>query len=277
MTATDPATVLPQQYTTRPGTPMIGPYSTNQMDDFYQALYRGEVKPTGIMNLLQHLLIAERCPDGAAVLDVCCGRGLALPLLHRYAPHISRYIGLDISSENLAEAHQMLERCRAAYGEPFPVEFTRCDVSEPFTVDQVDVAIYTSALEHLPAALGAASLRHTADALRPGGVLYLSTPATPGDPPRPLQHRVHVYEWSRQETLDALQAVGLTVEEEIGLLPPSDPDTLAAVLAERYGNSAAAWYHDLAARVPAALLSAIAAACVPQVATEILYLARKPR
>lgn len=277
MTATKPTPVLPEQYTTRPGTPMIGPYSTNQMDDFYQALHRGEAKPTGIMNLLQHLLIAEHCPQGATVLDVCCGRGLALPLLHRYAPQIARYIGLDISPENIDEAHTMLERCRAVYGEPFPVEFVHCDVSEPFTAADADIAIYTSALEHLPGPLGAASLRHTADALRPGGMLYLSTPATEGDPPRALQHRVHVYEWSRQETLDALEAVGLAVEHEIGLLPPDQPETLAAALASRYGNSAAAWYYDLALRVPAALLGTIAATCAPQAATEILYIARKPQ
>lgn len=154
MTATDPAPTLPEQYTTRPGTPMIGPYSANQMDDFYEALHRGEAKPTGIMNLLQHLLIAEHCPEGATVLDVCCGRGLALPLLHRYAPQIFRYIGLDISPENISEAHKMLERCRAVYGEQFGVEFVHCDVSEPFAVPQVDLAIYTSALEHLPGPLG---------------------------------------------------------------------------------------------------------------------------
>lgn len=29
-------------YQTRPGTPMIGPYSDNQMDDFYAALSRGD-------------------------------------------------------------------------------------------------------------------------------------------------------------------------------------------------------------------------------------------
>ncbi|MBS2964961.1 class I SAM-dependent methyltransferase [Actinocrinis puniceicyclus] len=276
MTATESASALPEQCTTRPGTPMIGPYSTNQMDDFYHALHRGEAKPTGIMNLLQHLLIAERCPEGATVLDVCCGRGLALPLLHRYAPHILRYVGLDISDENVSEAHDMLARCRAAYGDTFAVEFVHCDVSEPFTVAQADVAIYTSALEHLPGPLGAASLRHTADALGPGGVLYLSTPATEGDPPRPLQHRVHVYEWSRQETIDALESLGLVVEQEIGLLPPGQPVTLATELAERYGHGAATWYYDLVERVPAALLGTITAACAPRVATEILYVARKP-
>ena len=49
---------LPEQFRTRPGTPMIGPYSTNQMDDFYAALHRGEAKASGLMNLMQHLIVA---------------------------------------------------------------------------------------------------------------------------------------------------------------------------------------------------------------------------
>ncbi len=50
---------------------MIGPYSVNQMDDFYDALLTGEVKLTGVMNYVQRLFIAERCPAG-------CGSGRRL-------------------------------------------------------------------------------------------------------------------------------------------------------------------------------------------------------
>ena len=39
MTTTDE---LAEEYRTRPGTPMIGVYSVNQMDDFYTALARWE-------------------------------------------------------------------------------------------------------------------------------------------------------------------------------------------------------------------------------------------
>src|SRR2546430_15942446 len=104
-TSVDATTVeLDERYRTRPGTPMIGPYSANQMDNFYAALAAGEVKPTGVMNLMQRLYIAQRCAPGARVVDVCCGRGLQLPGLYRYAAHIASYTGLDISPANLAEA-----------------------------------------------------------------------------------------------------------------------------------------------------------------------------
>jgi SAM-dependent methyltransferase len=160
------AAQLPEQYVTRPGTPMAGPYSTNQMDDFYAALSRGEAKPSGLMNLLQHLIVAEQCAPNSRVLDVCCGRGLALPLLYRYAPKIGGYVGLDISAANLDEARERIEALRATYGDPFPVELVECDVAQPWpALPSFDIALYTSALEHLPFELGAASLRNTAAAL----------------------------------------------------------------------------------------------------------------
>jgi SAM-dependent methyltransferase len=270
------AAELRDAFRTRPGTPMIGVYSTNQMDDFYAALARGEAKPSGLMNLMQHLIAAEACAEGAKVLDVCCGRGLALPLLHRYAPRIARYIGLDISPGNLAEARTRIAALREEYGSPFPVELVECDVARPWPrLPAFDVAIYTSALEHLPFELGVLSLRSTAAALAPGGVLYLSTPAASGPPPRPLRYRVHVYEWSREEVEQVVGEAGLVVEEVSGLLPPGREE-VAAELARKYGSGAADWYRDLGARVPKALLDAVSAVAVPRVATELLYVCRRP-
>ncbi|RMI46714.1 class I SAM-dependent methyltransferase [Streptomyces triticirhizae] len=267
---------LDEQYRTRPGTPMIGPYSTNQMDDFYAALNLGEAKPSGLMNLMQHLIVAERCADGASVLDVCCGRGLALPLLHRYAPKISRYVGLDISPDNLAEARTRLAGLRREYGSPFPVDFVECDVAGPWPqLPQFDVALYTSALEHLPYQLGVRSLAAAGAALAPNGVLYLSTPQAFGLPPRPLRYRVHVYEWSREEVVSAVETAGLVVDDVMGLLPP-EPDEVAVELAERYGPGAVHWYRDLAGRVPKALLDTVSSVVVPDRATELLFVCRRP-
>jgi SAM-dependent methyltransferase len=279
-TPADTTAELDERYKTRPETPMVGPYSANQMDDFYAALAAGEVKPTGIMNLAQRLYIAQRCPPGARVVDVCCGRGLQLPVLYRYAAHIGGYTGLDISPANLAEAREMLARLDDRYGgRPFEVVLVEHDVARPWPADVAgfDVAVYTSALEHLPQGLAVASLMHTTAALRPGGWLFLSTPNTPGAPPRPLQHRVHVYEWNTDELMPVLaQQCGLVVEEHVGLLSP-DPDRLMQALFTRYGTGAVEWYQRLQATVPAALLDAIAAAAVPEVAAEVLYICRRPQ
>lgn len=263
---------------TRPGTPMIGPYSVNQMDDFYTAFANGEVKPSGVMNLAQRLYIAERCPPTARIVDVCCGRGLQLPTLYRYGSQLHRYVGLDLSPVNLAEARSLVGRLDAAYGgRRFPLEFVECDVAAPWPAAVgagFDVAVYTSALEHLPREQAVASLRHVVSALRPGGILYLSTPNTAGEAPRPLQYRVHVYEWNTSELEPVLSDCGLVVTERVGLLAPP-PEQVHAALATQFGHGAGAFYERLRQTVPAALLNPLAAATVAQVATEVLYVCRR--
>jgi SAM-dependent methyltransferase len=271
LAAVDLAGGLGEEYRTRPGTPMIGPYSVNQMDDFYAALAVGQVKPTGVMNYVQRLYVADRCPAGARVVDVCCGRGLQLPVVYRYRPTLGGYLGLDISADNLAEAHHRIADLDQRYGHTFPVDLVQCDVAAPWPITGAfDVAIYTSALEHLPREQGIASLRHTAAALAPDGRLYLSTPNTTGPPPRKLQHRVHVYEWSDTELRDVLADIGLTVDTVVGLLPPA-PTDLAGALASTYGSGAAAWYEQLREVVPAAFLDTVSAATMPDAAVELLY------
>lgn len=266
-------TALAEEYRTRPGTPMIGVYSVNQMDDFYTALSRGEVKPTGIMNYLQRLYIAERSRPGDRMVDVCCGRGLQAPVLYRYQPELGGYTGLDISADNLAEARTRLTDLRAHYPDHiFPIEFHQIDVSQPWPdFPPFDIAVYTSALEHLPRELGIASLRHTAAALAPTGRLYLSTPNTPGPPPRKLQHRVHVYEWSHEELTAVLEEVSLVVEETVGILPPLTPQATEAAVARRFGADAAALYRRMREHAPDALLGPVVATALEEDATEVLY------
>lgn len=272
----EPLTELGPEYRTRPGTPVIGPYSTNQMDDFYAALGCGEVKTTGIMNYVQKMIIADRCEAGAQVVDICCGRGLQLPVLYRYAPLISSYVGLDIASANLAEAHQRIaDLDRQHGGRPFDIQLIEWDVSTPWPDDGLfDVAVYTSALEHLPRELGIASLRNTAERLAPDGVLYLSTPNTTGEPPRRLQHRVHVYEWHHTELIPVLEEAGLEVQDRIGLLAPV-PDDFTRGLEEAYGTAALLWYSRLSQVIPSPFLDIVEAAALPDLATEVLYVCKR--
>lgn len=269
---------------TRPGTPMIGPYSVNQMDDFYAALACGEVKPTGVMNYLQRLFIAESCRAGDQMVDICCGRGLQLPVLYRYRPDLAGYTGLDISEANLAEASDRQGDLDRIYQPGFPVAWHICDVAAPWPVTgPFDVAVYTSALEHLPFEAGVASLRRAAAALAPSGRLYLSTPNTPGPPPRRLQHRVHVYEWSAQELIEVLGQVGLTVLDVIGILPSisagaDTASTTQAAVAARYGDGAAAFYGEMARFTPSALLGPVVSTALGIDASEVLYVcARRPQ
>ena len=249
--------------------------STSQMDNFYLALAGGIAKPTGIMNYMQHLFIAQQCPEGASVLDMCCGRGLQVPLLKRYAPAVGCYVGVDISQANLDEAQAVMRYGDGQYP-LFPYEFIRGDVRflTSFLHRQFDVVVYTSALEHLERDAGIASLEQGAQALREHGTLYLSTPRTEGPLPRQLQHRVHCYEWDREELEQVLATLRLTIIACYGLLPPAD-DVLAPVIASRFGEGAAAWFQDMRRFVPPAFLAPVMASSFPEVATELLFVCQK--
>jgi SAM-dependent methyltransferase len=264
-----------ERYRTRPGTPMIGPYSVNQMDDFYQALASGQVKLTGVMNYIQRLFIAERCPPGAAVVDVCCGRGLQLPALWRYAPHIAGYVGLDIAPANLDEARERIADLDRRFGRSFEAELVQCDVADPWPdLPAFDVAIYTSALEHLPREQAVVSLRNIHAALTPGGVLFLSTPNTPGATPRPLQHRVHVYEWNCDELGPVLRDCGFAIRDMVGLLP-SVAAEMTELVSSKYGPCAARWYDRMRSTVPAPFLGPVLASAFPDDAAEVMYVCTK--
>ncbi|MGH3798350.1 MAG: phosphoribosyltransferase family protein [Pseudonocardiaceae bacterium] len=264
-------------YRTHPDTPMVGVYSANQMDDFYAALAIGEVKATGIMNYLQRLLITDRCRPGDRVVDVCCGRGLQLPVFYRYRPDLASYVGLDISPDNLAEAAHRQAALDKAWPREFSIDFHQCDVADPWpAVGEFDVAIYTSALEHLPRELGVASLRNTAEALAPTGRLYLSTPNTPGSPPRKLQYHVHVYEWSHEELVGVLAEVDLVVDDVVGILPPVT-DKVEAEVNRRFGPQAVEFYRHMRHFAPDALLGPVVATGLGEAAIETLYVcSRRP-
>jgi ubiquinone/menaquinone biosynthesis C-methylase UbiE len=254
---------------------MMLTYSTSQMDNFYKALASGIVKPSGVMNYIQHLFIAERCPKGASILDLCCGRALMVPLLKRYTHNVTQYVGIDISFVNLNEAKEVIHKDDGSAPQ-FPCSFIRGDVTQlPIKFNtKFDIIVYTSSLEHLDRESGIISLRRVSQILSENGTLYLSTPRTTSDPSYELQYKVHVYEWDRKELEKILNESGLKVVKCIGLLPPP-VEILQRVIEERWGEAGAAWFQEMQEIVPHAFLSPVMAACFPSVAIELLYICRQ--
>lgn len=249
-------------------------YSVSQMDNFYDALGFGKPKTSGVMNYIQHLLIAKNCHSGDAVLDICCGRSLLVPLLAHFAPAISFYFGVDISLPNLREARSVcLTKCATS----FNVAHVCADATELSSVISrpFDVIAYTSSLEHLDRESGAISLQQAARLLSSTGRLYLSTPITPAG--SNLQYRVHVHEWDRNELLSTLRSFDLRVIHSIGLLPPRDEHSVVEALADRFGSRAVAWYQEMRASVPAEFFYPVLASAFPGVANEVLYICERER
>lgn len=103
-------------------------------------------------------------PDGAAVLDVPCGGGVALRGLRSGL----RYVGADLSPDMLARTR------RRAARRGLDVELVEADVvSMPFAGGSFDLCVSFNGLHCLPDP--AAAVREIARCLRPGGRLVGDT------------------------------------------------------------------------------------------------------
>ncbi|BBY55621.1 class I SAM-dependent methyltransferase [Mycobacterium koreense] len=107
--------------------------------------------------------VLAEVPDGAAVLDVPCGGGVALRGL-RPGQQV-RYVGADISPDMLSRA-----RHRAAQLGVAGAEFHIADITKlPFTDAEFDLCVSFNGLHCLPDP--AAAVRELARCLKPGGRL----------------------------------------------------------------------------------------------------------
>ena len=104
--------------------------------------------------------IAERC-RGLEVVDMACGEGYGTDVLARRAAHVT---GVDANPE----AHEHALRKYSAPG----VSFER-DLIESYAED-CDAVVFLQTIEHVEAPERV--LRHLRGMLRPGGMVYVSTP-----------------------------------------------------------------------------------------------------
>ena len=77
--------------------------TTYQMRNFYAQFADGFFSSLDVMNYIQHHAAVKRMKKGWRILDVCCGRGLLLPLIRYGKPNIAEYVGVDISERNISE------------------------------------------------------------------------------------------------------------------------------------------------------------------------------
>lgn len=248
-----------------------------QMRNVYRQLGDGYFTHLDVFNYIQHHQIAKWCRKGNHVLDVCCGRGLMLPLLRYYAKDIGSYTGVDIAPENATFLQRRvtdgkpLEDPETYY--PFPVTYVESNVAQMSQVlpRQYDVLIYTSALEHMHPEMGLQSLRECATVASPGALLILTCPNTPEDQDGyHTRYRAHVYEWKRSELLDALTQVGFTLLREYGLT--IERATLVK-LATRLGFGPL--LDHVSAVIPPEWYLPVFAPMFPREATEIALLCRR--
>jgi SAM-dependent methyltransferase len=247
--------------------------TTYQMRNFYKQFGDGFFSVLDVMNYIQHHQVVKWCGKGDRVLDVCCGRGLILPMLRYQRKEIAGYVGVDIN-ESMRE---QVTGKRVTDGKPFeegyypfPVDFVLANVAEMSVAveGKFDVIVYTSSIEHMHKDTGLASLQQCRKLARKGTRLILTCPNTPEDQDGyDTQYRAHVYEWKRSELVDALAATGFTVEHEWGLLCPKT-DLRALAVEAGYGDL----FDNIARVVPTEWLVPVLAPAFPGIAKEIGFL-----
>lgn len=138
------------------------------------------------------LVRALRLPTDVRILEIGCGRGIALPVLERLCSP-RRLVGLDIDAELLAEAADHLREHGTA------AELYRGDARRmPFAAEAFDLVIDFGTLYHI--AGSETALDEIARVLAPGGTFVYETRAS-----QLLSHPVR----SRGRRLPALASHGL--------------------------------------------------------------------
>jgi SAM-dependent methyltransferase len=245
--------------------------TTYQQRNFYVQMRDGFFSRNETFNYMLHHQVAKWAPKGARVLDVCCGRGLMLPLL-RYHADLTSYTGLDIKRSNAVWREK-----RVTDGKPLTEVADGVDDYYPFTTyfvegnvaqadelcraqgapTEFDFIIYTASIEHMHPEAGQASLRALRALASDTSAMVLTCPNTPEDQDGyDTRYKAHVYEWKLSELLPELAAAGWQVQDEWTV--DARPQDVERVFREHQGRT----YDRIRAHVPQEW-------CIPALAPQV--------
>jgi|TARA_R100001530_G_C4301043_1_gene150478 2-polyprenyl-3-methyl-5-hydroxy-6-metoxy-1,4-benzoquinol methylase len=196
--------------------------TTYQMRNFYNQFRDGFFTALDVMNYIQHYKAVQMMKKNDVVLDVCCGRGLLLPMM-RYYSKVKKYIGVDIKKQNIKADHKNIcnnKDIDKNVHYQFETEWIISNVAEmsKHIQEQVDFIIYTSSIEHMHKIHGEKSLTECGKLLKTGGKMFLSCPNTPEDQDGyKVRYKAHVYEWKLSELRQELTKNNFTILDEYGL------------------------------------------------------------
>jgi len=255
--------------------------TTYQMRNFYAQFADGFFSSLDVMNYIQHHAAVLKMKKNWRVLDVCCGRGLLLPLIRYYRRNISEYVGIDISESNIREQKRRsgikkIKDIKEYY--PFKISHVIGSVENMNTYfhdNSFDFIVYTSSIEHMQRDIGYKSLQHCFSILKPGQEMFLSCPNTNDkQDPYDTQYAAHIYEWGINELKDAVIDIGFEISSEYGLVGKvKDFEKWINNQSENKKQQ----YFSLKEYLPSTWLMAFAPILYPEAAAELLLILKKPK
>lgn len=255
--------------------------TTYQMRNFYIQFRDGFFSNLDVMNYIQHHAVALMAKKGMNVVDVCCGRSLALPLLRYYAKDINSYTGVDICETNIREAKRgasakVLKEEDLEEYYPFKTDWILSNVAEMSNHIEkgfADLVIYTSALEHMHKDVGTQSLVECYKIMNNDSVMFLSCPNTPGNGYE-TQYAAHVYEWGYDELKEKLNELGFEIINEVGLVMKVKK-MKEFFSSDKVSKDMKDFYNKMSLYMPSAWLSSIVSIPYPKESDEILFVVKK--
>jgi len=247
--------------------------TTYQMRNFYQQFGDGFFSVLDVMNYIQHHQVVRMAKPGMNLLDMCCGRGLLLPMLRYQKTDLGSYTGIDIKKTNAMYRTKRVtdgKPVQAGYY-PFPVHYVEGNVSEMSKLlpnDFFNFIVYTSSIEHMHPNDGTQSLYEARKVAAKGAKMFLTCPNTPEDQDGyDTQYAAHVYEWKQSEVLKGLKEAGWKVIDIYGLL--ADVNTIASNLSPDH----AALFEQMRNYIPREWLVPMWASMIVDGAKELAYIA----
>jgi 2-polyprenyl-3-methyl-5-hydroxy-6-metoxy-1,4-benzoquinol methylase len=251
-----------------------------QMRNFYSQFADGFFSSLDVMNYIQHHKAVTMMRAGDRILDVCCGRGLLLPMIRYYKKDIAEYVGVDISEKNISEQCRKSGTRNIEGLSFYPFKITHLiesveDMDKFLEHGSFDFVVYTSAIEHMQKEVGFRSLKNCFNLMKPGADIFLSCPNTMNKKdPYDVQYAAHLYEWDLEELTQALLEVGFEIKNVFGLVAKKrefDEFMETRPLEERR------IYNRLAEYLPTPWLISFMPIIYPTAASEVLIIARRPK
>ncbi len=201
---------------TRPGVPTPAELSSMAASMFW----RGHVVVRALQRWRPYVCpfdqLLEHVPVGSSVLDVGCGGGLFLALLHRVG-RLGRGVGFDARAHEIEVARKMADDLEANGGGG-QLLFYQCDVGDPWPAGQFDVVSLVDVVHHVPPRAQRAVLVTAAARVSPGGrLLYKDMCARPRW--RALANRAHdlliARQWIHYVPISSVEAWAKACELEL--------------------------------------------------------------